>query len=204
VLHQPPASLNDTASRLSPVVRRQLHLARLLAKSFTRRPALPMEESVPTLAHGVRSDAMEATMKTYAILILAICALLALPTPSVADDEDVPTKTLLTTTETLSGQKIIVTPEPKVQAMVLTIPPGKSLPIHKHPYTRYGYVVKGVLDLTLIDQKKVIRFKTGEFFAEVVEQWHFGTNNGKVPVELLVIDQMPPDVTSNTQLQHKQ
>jgi hypothetical protein len=29
------------------------------------------------------------------------------------------------------------------------------------------------------------------------DTWHYGKNNGRTPVKLLVIDQVPPGVTSN-------
>jgi quercetin dioxygenase-like cupin family protein len=115
-----------------------------------------------------------------------------------ADDENVPSKLLSSTSKTISGQVITVPKNPKVQAMILTIPPGAKLPVHKHPYIRYGYVLKGELDVTIVNKKKVDHFNTGDFFAEVIDSWHFGTNNGKETTELLVIDQMPQSVDNNT------
>ncbi len=113
-------------------------------------------------------------------------------------EEHVPVKKLLSTSTTVSGQQITVPEHPTVQAMVLTIPPGVSLPVHKHPYPRYGYVQKGEIDVTLVDAKKVLHLKQGEFFPEIIDGWHFGTNNTKEPVELLIIDQVPEGVESNT------
>lgn len=112
--------------------------------------------------------------------------------------EDVPVTPLLTTTTTVSGQPITVPEHPKLQAMLLTVPPGKTLPVHKHPYARYAYVEKGEIDVTLVAEKKTIHYKAGDFFAEIIDGWHYGKNNGKVPAELLIIDQMPQGVEGNT------
>jgi len=135
-------------------------------------------------------------MIRYKTLLVALCMLM--PALAMADDENARITPLLTTTETIAGQPIVVPAHPKLQAMMFTIAPGQSLPIHKHPYIRYAYVEKGALDVTLVDQKKTLHFKAGDFFAEAIDAWHYGTNNGKVPVELLIIDQMPQDVESNT------
>ena len=107
-------------------------------------------------------------------------------------------KQILDTTTTIAGQEIEVTQNPKVQAMVITLKPGQSLPVHKHPYIRYGYVLRGELDVTLVDQKKLLHFKAGDAFAEITDGWHFGTNTGKEPTEILVFDQMPRDAATNT------
>lgn len=128
---------------------------------------------------------------------LLTAALLLTPTLGFADDH-ASDKKLLTTTTTISGQPITVPVNPKMQASIITIEPGKSLPVHKHPYIRYAYVQKGELDVTLVDEKKSVHFKAGDAFAEIIDGWHFGTNNGSVPTQLLVIDQMPQDATTNT------
>ena len=132
-------------------------------------------------------------------ILAAIALLYLLPVALSANDTVLP-KALLATTKTITGQPISVPEKPKLKVSLLTIAPGKSLPVHKHPYPRYSYVQKGELDMTLVDQHKVIHLKTGDFCAEPINQWHFGANNGKTPVELLVIDQMPQDVDNNTLL----
>jgi len=98
-------------------------------------------------------------------------------------------KPVMSTTVTSSGQPIML-PQKDAQVIVSTyeIPPGAVLPKHKHPFPRYGYVQAGTVEVTNTDIGKTETFKTGDFIVEAVDQWHFGTNKGDVPVKLLVID----------------
>lgn len=109
---------------------------------------------------------------------------------------------VISSTVTSSGQPIVL-PQKDAQVIVSTyeIPAGAVLPKHKHPFPRYGYVQAGTIEVTNIDTGKTATFKTGDFILEAVDQWHFGTNKGDVPVKLLVID-MVEKGQSNTVL-HK-
>jgi quercetin dioxygenase-like cupin family protein len=111
-------------------------------------------------------------------------------------------KPVVSSTVTSSGQPIVL-PQKDAQVIVSTyeIPAGAVLPKHKHPFPRYGYVQAGTIEVTNIDTGKTATFKTGDFILEAVDQWHFGTNKGDVPVKLLVID-MVEKGQSNTVL-HK-
>jgi quercetin dioxygenase-like cupin family protein len=66
--------------------------------------------------------------------------------------------------------------------------PGMTLPVHKHPYARYGYVLSGNLRVTNMETGQVGSYKPGDFIAESVGQWHMGASIGAAPLELLVID----------------
>ena len=69
------------------------------------------------------------------------------------------------------------------------IAPGARLARHKHPFSRYAYVLAG--DLTVeFDGGKQRQYHTGDIVVEAVDTWHFGSNSGTVPVRLLVIDQV--------------
>jgi quercetin dioxygenase-like cupin family protein len=98
---------------------------------------------------------------------------------------------ILSTTVTLGGQPILL---PRKDAQVLVslfeIPPGVALPVHKHPYPRYGYVLAGTLRITDMETRKSFVYKSGEFIVETVGHWHQGVNIGTVPLKLLVIDQV--------------
>jgi quercetin dioxygenase-like cupin family protein len=39
--------------------------------------------------------------------------------------------------------------------------------------------------------------KAGDFVVEMMDTWHYGINNGPVPVKLLVIDQVPTGAANN-------
>jgi len=95
------------------------------------------------------------------------------------------------TTVTSTGQPI--TPPQKnveVAASIYDIAPGAKLPVHKHPFPRYAYVMAGTLQVTNVETGQSDTFKTGDFIVEMIDQWHYGANLGADPVKLLVIDQI--------------
>jgi quercetin dioxygenase-like cupin family protein len=124
---------------------------------------------------------------------------LAILFTAAAQAADAPTTTLLViTTQTMTGQRIEVPANPKVVATIVTIPPGAKLPMHKHPYARYSYILAGELTGTQLLTGKSAVHKQGDFLIEPRDQWHSAVNNGTVPVKLLVIDQVPEGATANT------
>lgn len=127
-------------------------------------------------------------------MALAACVLylLGLSAPLCADQTPPVIITPLASTKTTaSGRPITVPPYPVVVVSRYEIAPRVSLPIHEHPYPRYAYVLAGTLEVTVIGGK-TYRYKAGDFFAEVIDEWHTGRNTGDTPVRLLVIDQVPP------------
>ena len=95
------------------------------------------------------------------------------------------------TNVTSTGQPIVL-PRGNVEvtASIFDIAPGATLPVHKHPFPRYGYVLAGTLKVTNVDTGKSDTFKAGDFIVEMIDQWHQGSNIGVDPVKLLVIDQI--------------
>ncbi len=82
----------------------------------------------------------------------------------------------------------------------MTLAPGAKLPVHKHLYPHYGYMLAGVLTVTNVQTGKSFDIKTGDFLVEMNDTWHYGQNKGTVPVKLLIIDHLPKGVTSNVVL----
>lgn len=121
-----------------------------------------------------------------AVLVLAGQSAWAADAPKVA------VKPVLSTTATASGQPIAVPADPQLIVSIYEIPPGAVLPVHKHPFPRYAYVLAGDLSVINKDTNQTNRYKTGDFIVEVIGQWHLGRNDGKVPVRLLVMDQVEP------------
>jgi len=99
-------------------------------------------------------------------------------------------KTLLTTDKTDIGQPLVLpSHHPVLIVSTYDIAPGARLARHKHPFSRYAYVLAG--DLTVeFDGGKQRRYHAGDIVVEAVDTWHFGINSGTVPVRLLVIDQV--------------
>lgn len=96
-----------------------------------------------------------------------------------------------TTAVTSTGQPLVL-PQKNVEvtASIYDIAPGATLPVHKHPFARYAYVLAGTIEVTNVDTGKSDVFKTGDFIVEMIDQWHQGSNIGADPVKLLVIDQI--------------
>jgi quercetin dioxygenase-like cupin family protein len=75
--------------------------------------------------------------------------------------------------------------KPEVTVLRVAIPPGARLPLHKHPVINTGVVLSG--ELTVVtDEGKTLHVGAGKAFVEVVDRWHYGRNNGDVPVDIVV------------------
>ena len=138
-------------------------------------------------------------MNSIAVVTAAVLA----ASPALAADPPTPTSgagPILSATTSVWGQPISPPPGPlQVTASILEIPAGATLPVHKHPYPRFGYVLSGRLRVTDLETGKVIVLETGQFAIDPVDQWHSGQALDGRPVRLLLIDQTPPGA-SNTVL----
>jgi len=76
----------------------------------------------------------------------------------------------------------------EVIVSIYDIAPGAVLPVHKHPFPRFGYVLAGTLRVTNMQSGKSETYNRGEFTVESIGEWHQGTNPGSEPLKLLVID----------------
>ncbi len=102
-------------------------------------------------------------------------------------------KEILRTRTTLSYQPIRLSDQAlEVVASLYTIPAGADLPLHRHPFPRYGYVLKGELTIYNEDTGQVVHMREGQFGVETIEQRHRGRSTGSGPLTMLVIDQVPP------------
>ncbi|WP_225874016.1 cupin domain-containing protein [Terrihabitans soli] len=120
--------------------------------------------------------------------------------PSPAGPAKPIVKKIFSGTQTALGQDIAL-PQGNAEVTVLTyeIPPGARLPVHKHPYPRYAYVLAGHLKVSTGDDTKSFSYGPGDFIIEILDAWHYGETVGSETVKLLVIDQAPPG-ESNTLL----
>jgi quercetin dioxygenase-like cupin family protein len=131
-------------------------------------------------------------------LLLALLPAMSLTLSAWADGPPVTVKTLVTTDKTVLGQPLVLPKhDPQLIVSVYDIAPGARLPRHKHPFSRYAYVLAGELTIEF-DGGEQRHYRTGEVVVEAVDTWHFGINMGVVPVRLLVIDQVeagqPPTI----------
>ena len=130
------------------------------------------------------------------------CVLVAFGTGAAmaADAPKVTIENVIETDRTAIGQPIVMPKDPTLVATIATFPPGSRLPVHKHPYPHYGYMLEGELTVVNVETGKSFVIKKGEFLVEMNDTWHYGVNNAKTDVKLLIIDHLPKGVTSNVVL----
>lgn len=135
-------------------------------------------------------------MKASFVLALALAAI-AVPASAIAAPQ-MTARTILDTTTTSTGQPLVL-PGGTARAVgsIIVIPVGYTSGYHKHLYPRYAYVLSGHLDVQ-DEGGKTRHYAPGDLFIETVNSWHRPHVVGNAPVRLLVIDQMPQGVTSNT------
>ncbi|GMQ24986.1 hypothetical protein Aoki45_16680 [Algoriphagus sp. oki45] len=75
--------------------------------------------------------------------------------------------------------------KPKISIVKVTIPPHSELPKHYHPVINAGVLLSG--ELTVVDSKgNTLKMKAGDPIIELVNQVHYGKNEGNVPAEIVV------------------
>lgn len=74
---------------------------------------------------------------------------------------------------------------PEITILKITIPPKTKLAVHKHPEINAGVVLKGILTVES-ESGEQTQIHAGEPIVELVNAWHFGKNDGRVPVELII------------------
>ena len=131
------------------------------------------------------------------LVALVAGLLLALSLSQAADVPTVQVAPVARTNTTVTGQPVVVPDHPDVIVSIATFPPGARVAEHQHLYPHYVYVLEGVLTVVNTDAGKTFEVKAGDFVAEMQNTWHYGINNGAVPVKLLVIDQVPAGTPNN-------
>jgi quercetin dioxygenase-like cupin family protein len=74
---------------------------------------------------------------------------------------------------------------PEITILGYEIPPGVRLPMHKHPVINAGVVLQGKL-MVLTKEGKQLILNPGDSIIELVNQWHYGVNQGSEPVKLIM------------------
>lgn len=115
-------------------------------------------------------------------LVVALWAATAIavpPGPSV--------ETLIESDRTILGQDFFY-PEgqAKITAVLVTIPPGASIPAHLHPVPVFGYVLQGelVVDYGVAGERT---YRRGDALIEAFDWPHSGRNGGRGVVKILVV-----------------
>lgn len=74
---------------------------------------------------------------------------------------------------------------PEISIIRIKIPPGVSLPMHRHPFINAGVLLQG--ELTVVtENNKTLHLQAGDPIVEVVNTWHYGRNEGDEIAEIMV------------------
>lgn len=105
-----------------------------------------------------------------------------------ADIAGVSVETLVKSNQTWDGTVLTAYPasEPEITVLRYNIAPGAQLPPHHHPVINVGYIIKGELTVNTSQGLKK-QLKAGDAVVELVDQIHFGKNEGTEPVEMVVV-----------------
>ncbi|HYI63818.1 MAG TPA: hypothetical protein VEW71_02920 [Allosphingosinicella sp.] len=108
---------------------------------------------------------------------------------AVADSPEV----LANTTVTASDQPLKVPPAP-VELLVtqVSLSSTGTIPRHKHPWSRYVYLQSGTLRVTNYDAETVNTYNAPQIIVESIDQWHDAMVVANAPVQMIVVDQVPP------------
>lgn len=74
---------------------------------------------------------------------------------------------------------------PEITILSYEIASGVRLPMHKHPVINAGVILQGQLTVIAKDGKQLI-LNAGDSIVELVDQWHYGVNQGSIPVKLIM------------------
>lgn len=121
------------------------------------------------------------------ILGLCIAALLAAQAFADSAVPGVQTVVLAKTISSWDGTRLPDYPvgTPEITILRISIPPGVQLPRHKHPVINAAVLLSGTLTVVADDNKtKVLR--AGDALVELVNQGHYGRNDGDRTAEILV------------------
>ena len=77
------------------------------------------------------------------------------------------------------------TKNPEITILSYEIPAQTRLPMHKHPVINAGVALQGKLIVHTKAGKQLI-LNQGDSIVELVDKWHFGENQGDIPVKLLM------------------
>lgn len=106
---------------------------------------------------------------------------LALVSASVfADGHDsVAVETLARTSNSWNGSPLpgYADGTPEITVLRITIAPGVTLPMHRHPVINAGVLLEGEL-MVVSASGESLKLTAGDSIVELVDQWHYGRNDG--------------------------
>ncbi len=135
--------------------------------------------------------------------ILLLSALLAISSCVFSNETKV--ENLLKTSKSWDGNKMLY-PKKGIEEMtsdLVTIPAGKRLPFHCHPFPTFAYMKSGSIEVEKMDGSKK-KFKKGDIISEVVNRWHRGRNISSVKKAEIVVFYIGQKSVHNTIMHSKE
>jgi len=121
-------------------------------------------------------------------ILSGICLTLLLLNSALAKDENtIDVEVLEKTNSSWNDMGLPEYPKgkPEISILKIVIPPGVEVPLHKHPMINAGVLLKG--ELTVVaEEGTTLHLKAGDPIVELVNQWHYGKNEGEEPAEIIV------------------
>jgi quercetin dioxygenase-like cupin family protein len=74
---------------------------------------------------------------------------------------------------------------PEINILKIKIPPGVQLPMRRHPVINAGVLLAGELTV-YAEGGQTLHLQAGEAIVELVNQWHYGKNEGTEMAEIIV------------------
>jgi quercetin dioxygenase-like cupin family protein len=105
----------------------------------------------------------------------------------VRNSQDVEVELLAQTTTSWDGSTLPRYPraQPEITILRILIPPHTALPLHKHLVINAGVLLRGSLTV-VAESGRVLHLEAGDSIVELVNQWHYGRNDGDEPAEIIV------------------
>ena len=145
---------------------------------------------------------MKSVIRSGAVIVSAL--VLSSPASlSLAHSQYPPLDLLLSTQETVIGQKIAYPAgQAQLTSAIVTLQPGQETGLHSHNVPLYGYVLEGELELDYGQHgKRTLR--AGEAIVEAVETNHSGRALGQRPTRVLVLFMGAEGVENTVELEHE-
>jgi quercetin dioxygenase-like cupin family protein len=126
-------------------------------------------------------------MRRQSMIGLCLTVFLLLTTSAYAKPPVPSVETLLETDQTVLGQDFSYPAgKAKITAVIVTLPPGTSLPKHLHPVPLFAYILQGELLVDYGSEGQLVYHK-GDAFVEAFNWPHSGRNAGKGKVRILAV-----------------
>ena len=136
-----------------------------------------------------RRDGTEATGGNHMKTVLwCICLVISLAGDVLAREATpVSVEVVAKTSESWDGSALPEYPggRPEITILRIIIPPMVELPMHEHPVINAGVLLRGKLTV-IKEDGQTLHLSAGEPIVELVNQWHYGKNEGTEPAEIIV------------------